>query len=210
MLTLNALFNIIGVLVVLAIAAFVFYFAVRDQKTDASTPAAKRRKTDAGVEATLRAVSRYAASHGFKVLRPAHFGTGERETALDAVVVTFGGLIGIRCFGYNGEIFANPGEQEWLWVTGESREKIPDPVALCAADARALRDVLMQDPKLRSVSVECLPVFTDKSVQISAPRSLSVLRRSQLISTLEQQKYLEDRGLDVDRVCALLEAARKA
>ena len=209
MLSLNALLNILGVLVVIAIAALVFYISVRDQNPDASAPAAKRRKTDAGVEATLRAVSRYAASHGFKMIRPAHFGVGERKTDLDAVVVTFGGLIGIRCFGYNGEIFANPGESEWLWVTGESREKIPDPVALCAADARALRDVLMQDAKLRSVPVECLPVFTDKAVQISAPRSLSLFRRNQLISTLEQQKYLEDRGLDVDRVCALLGAARR-
>ena len=125
------------------------------------------------------------------------------------MLVTFNGLVGVRCLGYNGEIFANPGEAEWLWVTGEGRERIPDPVAQCAADARALRDVLMQDTKLRSVPVECLPVFTDKSVQLSVPKSLSVLRRTQLIPLLEQQKYLEDRGLDVERVCALLEAARK-
>ena len=207
--SLNALLNIIGLIAIIAIAILIFYFAARSQNTDASTPGAKRQRTDAGVDATLRALSRYAASHGFKLLRPAHFCAGQREAELDAVLVTFNGLVGVRCLGYNGEIFANPGEAEWLWVTGEGRERIPDPVAQCAADARALRDVLMQDTKLRSVPVECLPVFTDKSVHLSVPKSLSVLRRTQLIPLLEQQKYLEDRGLDVDRVCALLEAARK-
>ena len=208
--TLNAVLNILGMIAILAIALLAFYFVARSQNTETAPAAAKRRRTDAGVDATLRTLSRYAASHGFKLLRPAHFSAGQRSAELDAVLVTFGGLIGVRCLGYNGEIFANPGERDWLWITAEGRERIPDPVAQCAADARALRDVLMQDPRLRSVPVECLPVFTDKKVQLSVPKSMPVLRRSQLNGTLEQQKYLEDRGLDVERVCALLEAARKS
>ena len=65
----------------------------------------------------------------------------------------------------------------------------------------------MQNPKLRNVPVECLPVFTDKSVQLAVPKSSRVFLQKDLMSTLEKEKYLEDKGLDQELVAGLLREA---
>lgn len=204
--TINAIINLVGVILIIAIAAGVFYFLSKSQADD-SAPAAKHAKEDSGVDQTLRGLSRYAASHGFQILKPAKITSGERTAELDAVIVTYCGVIGVRCLGYNGEIFSNSGESEWLWVTAEGRRRIADPIAQCAADARVLRDLLIREPKLKNVPVECLAVFTDKDVRLSVPKSMPVLRRKELMAQLEQNRYLEDKGIDANRITDLFRSA---
>lgn len=205
--TTNALLNTVGLIAILAVVFLIIYFISKNQGEEGPTNKAKRAQKDRGVDAAVKALNRYASLHNFCILQPAHLRCGEKAADLDAILVTFAGIIGVRCLGYNGEIFANSGESDWLWVTQESRTRIPDPVAQCAADARAIRDVLMQNPKLRNVPVECLPVFTDKSVQLAVPKSSRVFRQKDLMSTLEKEKYLEDKGLDQELVAGLLREA---
>lgn len=205
--TLNALINLIGILIIIVIVIAIFYFLSKNPSDDSGNSPAKHARENGGVDQTLRALSRYASSHGFQILRPAKITSGGKTAQLDAVLVTYCGVIGVRCLGYNGEVFANPGESEWLWVTAEGRRRFPDPVAQCAADARVLRDLLIREPKLKNIPVECLAVFTDKDVQLSIPKSVPILRRKDLIPQLEQSRYLEDKGIDADRVTALLKGA---
>ena len=204
--TTNALINLIGVIILIGIAVAVFYFLGKNQTDDSAAPA-KHARENGGVDQTLRALSRYAAAHGFQILRPAKITSGERTAELDAVLVTYCGVIGVRCLGYNGEVFANSGESEWLWVTAEGRRRFPDPVAQSAADARVLRDLLIREPKLKNVPVECLAVFTDKEVRLSVPKSVPILRRKELLAQLEQSRYLEDKGIDAARITELLKGA---
>lgn len=208
--TTNALLNTVGLIAILAVVFLIIYFISKNQGEEGPTNKAKRAQKDRGVDAAVKALNRYASLHNFCILQPAHLRCGEKAADLDAILVTFAGIIGVRCLGYNGEIFANSGESDWLWVTQESRTRIPDPVAQCAADARAIRDVLMQNPKLRNVPVECLPVFTDKSVQLAVPKSSRVFRQKDLMSTLEKEKYLEDKGLDQELIAGLLREACKS
>ena len=204
--TTNALINLIGLFLLIGIAVAVFYFLSKGQTDEGPSPA-KHARENGGVDQTLRALSRYASSHGFQILRPAKLTVGERTAELDAILVTYCGVIGVRCLGYNGEIFANSGESEWLWVTAEGRRRFPDPIAQCAADARVLRDLLIREPKLKNVPVECLAVFTDKDARLSVPKSIPVLRRKELLAQLEQSRYLEDKGIDAERITALLKEA---
>ncbi|MBC5582386.1 NERD domain-containing protein [Anaerofilum sp. BX8] len=205
--TTNALLNILGLVAVLAVVFLIIYFISKSKSEEGPTNTAKRAQKDRGVDAAVKALNRYASLHNFRILQPAHLHWGEKSAELDAIIVTFSGIVGVRCLGYNGEIFANSGEPDWLWVTQESRTRIPDPVAQCAADARVIRDVLMQNPKLRNVPVECLPVFTDKSVQLAVPKSSRIFRQKDLMSTLEKEKYLEDKGLDQETIATLLSDA---
>ena len=66
---------------------------------------------------------------------------------------------------------------------------------------------MIREPKLKNIPVECLAVFTDKDVQLSIPKSVPILRRKDLIPQLEQSRYLEDKGIDADRITALLKGA---
>lgn len=206
--SLTALLNILATVAVLALVFAIIYFVSRHENDDAANSnKARRASRDGGVGAALRALQRYASLHGFQYIQPAHLQSGGREADLDAILVTYSGVVGIRCLGYNGEVHANSGEPEWLWVTQESRVRIPDPVAQSAADVRVLRDILMKEPRFRNVAVECLPVFTDKTLQLAVPKSCSALRAKELIPLLNRDKYLADTGLDAGAVAELIRAA---
>lgn len=208
--TLNGWINLLVLVAVLAAICAAFFFLARKNGDEGPTNTAKKARADVGVEGVRRALSRYASLHGFTLLLDLPLQVNGETTRLDAVLVTYAGVVGVRCLGYNGEVFANSDEKEWLWVTQASRQRIPDPVAQCAADARAIRDLLMAEPRLRSLPVECLPVFTDKNLQLAVPKSVRVLRAKELIPTLDKEKYLQDTGCDKEAVAALLAAARQA
>ncbi|MDD2992687.1 MAG: NERD domain-containing protein [Pygmaiobacter sp.] len=208
----TAILNIAGAIVVLAIVLLVFFFILRSQNDDGPRPDKHKPHTDGGVAKMVAALGRYASMHGFVMIAPAALQGKEKECQLDAVLVTYAGVIGVRCMGHNGEIFANTGESDWLWVTSKGRSPLPDPVAQGAADVRVLRDVLMQNGKgaLRNIPVECLTVFTDKTVQLAVPKSTPIYRRKELLSLLESEKYLQDKGIDLPAVAAALKSAAGA
>ncbi|MPN21747.1 hypothetical protein SDC9_169127 [bioreactor metagenome] len=95
-------------------------------------------------------------------------------------------------------------------MTSKGRNSLPDPVGQAAADVRVLRDVLMQNSALRNIPVECLTVFTDKAVQLAVPKSIPIYRRKELLSLLESEKYLQDKGIDLTAVAAVLKSAAGA
>ena len=140
--TLNALINLIGILIIIVIVIAIFYFLSKNPSDDSGNSPAKHARENGGVDQTLRALSRYASSHGFQILRPAKITSGGKTAQLDAVLVTYCGVIGVRCLGYNGEVFANPGESEWLWVTAEGAPPFSRPgrpvCRRCAGSERSL------------------------------------------------------------------------
>jgi len=206
----TAILNIAGVLVVLVIVLLVFFFILRSQNDDGPRKDKHKPHTDGGVANMVSALGRYASMHGFVMIAPAALQSKDKECKLDAVLVTYAGVVGVRCMGHNGEIFANSGESEWLWVTSEGRNSLPDPVGQAAADVRVLRDLLMQNSALRNIPVECLTVFTDKTVQLAVPKSIPIYRRKELLSLLESEKYLQDKGIDLPAVAAVLKSAAGA
>ena len=206
----TAILNIVGALVILAIVLLAFFFILRSQNDEGPRRDKHKPHTDGGVAQMVSALGRYASMHGFVILAPAVLQSKDKECRLDALLVTYAGVVGVRCMGHNGEIFANSGENEWLWVTSKGRNPLPDPVAQAAADVRVLRDALMQNSALRNIPVECLTVFTDKDVQLAVPKSIPIYRRKELLSLLENEKFLQDKGIDLPAVAAVLKSAAGA
>ena len=154
-----------------------------------------------GVDKLLGSLRRYASTHNFTLLENVTLG----EDKLDAVLVTYSGVVGVRCYGYNGQIFANPGDREWFWKAADESERFTAPAEHTAADTRTLRDKLFAAGQ-KKIKVETLAVFTSPSVSMAVPKSIYPLRSKELLSLLENDQYLEDTGLDKDAVVAALKA----
>ena len=170
---------------------------------------AKKAKSQDGVDKAVSALRRYATNHDFGFVAPVKLALGDKTVELDAAIVTYNGVVGVRCIGRNGEIFANPGDKEWLWVNGASREKFANPVDSCAADVRVLRDILIANGQ-RAAKVECHTVFTSSAVSLAVPKSTPIWRDSRsLLNALAADKYMEDKGIDKDAIVRILSGEAK-
>lgn len=199
-------------MLILAVVCLVMVFVVKMMaSTDDANGQKKTKKTQTedGVDKTIAALRRYAAAREFGFIAPATVKNGDKTAELSAIIVTYNGVVGVRCIGRNGEVFANPGDKNWLWVSGDKRETFESPVDACAADVRVLRDVLAK-AGLRTVKVECHPVFTSSAVSLAVPKSTPVWRTArEFTAQLGAEKYMEDTGLDKNAVMtALAEAAK--
>lgn len=165
---------------------------------------------EAGADTAVAAARRFARSNGFVCLAPAKLTGKGRAARLDAVVIGYFGVLGVKAYGFNGEIYGAPGEEEWLQVSpGGERRKFANPVNEANADVRVLRDVLFT-ARLKNVPVEVLCVFTDPKAQMAVSRGAGVFTLKAFKAQLEKDKYLEDKGFEPDKVRAALEAAMES
>ncbi|MEG1932476.1 MAG: hypothetical protein RR075_05140, partial [Pygmaiobacter sp.] len=152
----NTIMNGLSMVLVLGVMMVLLVMVLKQQNADDSTAGTvKKAVEDGGVDKMLAALRRYATMHDFVLLTPAKVKSGEKVADLDALLVTYAGVVGVKCLGMNGQVFANPGDENWLRVAGDTRESFRNPLDVRAADVRVLRDVLAE-AKLRTVKIECL------------------------------------------------------
>lgn len=151
-----------------------------------------------GTKKGLAVVKRFARDIDARLIVPARFTRGERTVDLDALVIGYFGILGVRLYGYEGTVYGNASGDNWLLVTpaGE-RLYFADPVAGCSADMRGVRDVLFES-KMKTVPVTVLHAFVDAKVQIAVPRSMSCMDLKSLRQELGRESYRQDIGLDLD------------
>lgn len=198
------------ILTVVCVVMVIVIKMMASSKDDSNGPKQmKKTQTEDGVDKAVAALRRYASAHEFGFVAPLTVACGEKTAELSALIVTYNGVIGVRCIGRNGEVFANPGDKEWLWVAGEHRETFENPVDACAADVRVLRDILAK-AGLRGVKVECHSVFTSPKVSLAVPKSIPTWRTARdFTAQLSADKYMEDTGIDKNAVLAALNEAAK-
>lgn len=185
-----------------AMFAFIIMGMKWFEKNDEDSKKPKFAKTAAkaeGRDKLLGSLRRYAATHNFTLLENVSLG----EEQVDAVLVTHAGVVSVRCYGYNGQVFANPGDREWFWQAAGESERFTAPAERTAADTRALREKLFA-AGMKKVKVESLAVFTSPGVSLAVPKSSYPLRSKELLNLLEQDRYMEDTGLDKEAVAAAL------
>lgn len=79
---------------------------LRQTEDNSNNEKVKKQRDDDGVSKTLAALGRYASLHDFTLITPAKVQSGDKATDLDALLVTYAGVVGIKCIGYNGQIYA--------------------------------------------------------------------------------------------------------
>ncbi len=189
---------------VLALALLVFVLYTQNKKKTQKVASGTGR----GKAKAAQMAARFARSNGYRCIAPAHFTGGKAETTLDAVVVGYFGVLGVRALDYGGNIYGSVGEDEWVQIAGkeETRTVFENPIKQAAADVRVIRDALFA-AKLKKVPVEVVCVFTDPKVQLALPKNTGHYTMTTFKPLLRREKYVEDAGIDLDAVEKAIRAA---
>jgi hypothetical protein len=190
-------------LVVLGGLAMGIYLLYRRGKKRAAMPAPRGACAGRAV-GPLRG---FARSNRFCFIAPARLARGGAFASLDALVIGYFGILGLKALGYNGEVYGSADDKQWLQVSGDGqRTPFPNPISEASADVRIIRDALSAS-KFRQVPVEVVCVFTNKKAQLAIPRSTGHLTVKEFKKLLQKDKYLEDTGLELGPVEEAIRAA---
>lgn len=155
-------------------------------------------------EAVVRQLRRYAAANDFKVISPVNIQGSKTSADLDALLVGWFGILGVKCLGYGGTVYGQAGDEEWVQDMAGQRRIFKNPLRRAEESARAVRDVLF-GAKIKSVPVETIVVFTGKKTELALPRSCGHYTLDQFSSYLKSAHFEEDKKVDVQKVAAVFE-----
>lgn len=198
---------IVTVVVVGGVFALLMYMNYKKNNPDKKLGKNKTAPRQQGASRATGPLANFARANQFRLIAPAHFVRGSAKAKLDGLVVGYFGVLGVIALGYNGEIYGTPEDETWVQVGPDGvRNTFKNPVDEASEAVRAVRDALFE-AKMKKIPVEVVYVFTDPSVQLALPRSLAPLRVKDFKDLLRRDKYMEDCGLDMDKVEAALKAA---
>ena len=104
-------------------------------------------------------------------------------------MVTPGGVVGLNCFGFAGEI--HPGDQpndQWRQHINHTDNRIPNPVTASEKQQVLLRRA-MDRAGLSGIPVEVIAVFTSKEARLTGISAQKCFDRDGMIAYLEQERY---------------------
>ena len=188
---------------VISVIGFAIFMVVYKKKH----PTAKdNRGRDHQAQKATGALRRFAHSNGYRFLGPVVLG----ETRLDALAIGVFGILGVKAYGYNGEIYGSAQDKEWLRVGyGDVRERFPNPVLEANRDVQALRSVL-QKTRARNVPIEVVPVFVNPKAELAVGRGSGILTIKEFKSLLGRDKYQQEKGVDMQKAEEAISAANEA
>ncbi len=192
------------ILLVGVIAVSVVGFAIFMIYNRKKNPTAKNNRPRAyGVGAAIGPLRHFARSYHFPFLAPVPLAGAQ----VDAVVVGEFGIMAVKAYGYNGNIYGTANEKEWLRVGYEdTRETFPNPILEANRDVQALRGAL-QKSKYRSVPIEVVVVFTHPKAELAVGRNSGVLTVKELKKLVGKEKYQQNKGVDPEKVMQALQEA---
>lgn len=185
-----------GVAVLAAGAALVLY-----KKLHPRTEDSERRKVS-------RALRSFAAPRGYKVIDSPVLVSNGLSGWADHILVGYFGVLLVYDLCYAGEYFGGPDEEQWVIADEGKRYSVPNP-SRAAAQCSGRVLTLCRDAGHR-VPVEQVAVITFNGKKtISYIKSPEVIKMGKLRGYLNRARFDEDRGVNVEAVTAVLEAARK-
>lgn len=194
----------IEILVPLTLIVIVITVVILFSERDKSNTGPRRAKADANTAAAVKLLKSFAARSQSRVLGPVTLKKGDKTAQLDGVLVGYFGVLGLKTFGYNGQVYGTPKDAHWLWVSANKRENFDNPIEECALAARIMREALM-NAGVRNPDCEATYVFTAPKLELCIPRSVGAMTLKELKSYLRKEKFHADKGYDLDVLCKALE-----
>ena len=125
----------------------------------------------------------------YTLVYPGTIKEGSELTTTLALVVTPGGVVGLNCFGFAGQI--TPGDKpadQWRQHINHTDNRIPNPITASEKQQVLLRRA-MDKAGLNGIPVEVIAVFTSKEAQISGALGQKCFDRDGMIAYLEQERF---------------------
>ncbi len=192
------IFSII-LMIVIVLLGFLLYYFVQSRKNPSARQNQAREYAGQKAASVLR---RFSKSNGYRFLSNLSL---ENGTTLNGLCVGEFGLLGIKTYGYNGNIYGNVNDKKWLRVGhSNSREYFPNPLLEANQDIQALRKRL-QNTKARNTPIEIVVVFTNPKVELATEKNSNVLQMKGLSRLLSQDKYQKQNGVQQDLVADTLQ-----
>ena len=198
--------QIAAVVVVIAIFGVAVYLLSPARKTEKAAKAGPIPDDEhENAEAVLRQLRRYAATNEFRVVEPVRIENSKASADLDALLVGWFGVLGVKCLGYGGTIYGQSSDAEWVQEMNGQRRMFANPLKRAEQSARAVRQALFE-AKIKNVPVETVVVFTGKKTQLALPRSGGHYTIEQFSTYLKSVHFEEDKKVEVEPVAAALSA----
>lgn len=190
-------------IVVVVVGLGIYFFSpLRGAKKEKHKPLPQDEHN--GADIVLRQLKRYAATNEYKVIAPVAI-EGTRHTAdLDALLVGWFGILGVKCLGYGGTVYGQAKDEQWVQEVNGNRRTFENPLMRAQKSAQAIRDVLFA-AKVKNIPVETIVVFTGKKTELALPRSTGHYTLDQFTSYLKSTRFEEDKKVEVEPVAALFE-----
>lgn len=196
-----------SVMIAVVVALLVFFIYKKMQPGKASNGRLDGREHDN--DKAVGALKGFTRSNDFRLIAPAYITSNGLSAKLDGVAVGYFGVLGLISLGYDGQIYGEASEKTWVQVgDNDQRNRFDNPILEASAAVRTLRDVLFTN-NLKKVPVEVVYVFSNPKAQLALPRSIAPMRLREFKSALKRDRYLDDTGLDLDKVEAALKSAVK-
>ena len=200
------MFAYIAIVVGVAVMGLIYFITSKTSNPSAKYNRGRDYKTDKAVSAARS----FARSNGFRFLGPVTLSSGGHTAHIDAMIIGYFGILGVKAYGYNQTIYGAADDKEWLQVGYQrKRHTFPNPVLEASADVRVVRDALLK-AKLKQVPLEVVCVFTHPKVQMTVPKNVGQLTFPEYKAVLEKSKYLEDKGLEPEKIEAAIRAVEIA
>ncbi|MDL2324135.1 NERD domain-containing protein [Ruminococcaceae bacterium OttesenSCG-928-A16] len=195
---------VVSLIILVGMLGLLLWYIYRRRNPKQGAP---KSSTD-NIGAAVSAARWFAQTNGYRIIAPYTLTRGEKTTTLDALVIGYFGVLGVKALGYNGEVYGDADEEEWLQVGAkETRTYFANPIRQAAADVRLLRDALFAH-KLKQVPVEVVCVFTSPRAQLALPRSTGHYTLKEFKALLRKDKYQQDNGFDVEKVEKALQTGK--
>lgn len=192
---------IVLVVVIFGVAVYLLSPTRKSEKPGKTGPLPDDEHENA--EAVLRQLRRYAATNEFRVVEPVHIENSKASADLDALLVGWFGVLGVKCLGYGGTIYGQASDAEWVQEINGQRRVFANPLKRAEQSARAVRQALFE-AKIKNVPVETVVVFTGKKTQLALPRSCGHYTIEQFSAYLKSVHFEEDKKVEVEPVAAAL------
>ena len=185
-----------------ALAIFAGFPKINEWRKKRMGAAAKGLHSQQSEGKAVAIAKRFARSHSFVFINKPRLSANGRDANLDALVIGYFGILGVKAMGYGGTIYGSADEKVWVYKTDDAnRREFPNPLQEAAVDIRVIRDILFAS-KMKTVPVEVVAVFTNENAALALPKQTGHYTLKEFRALLSKEKYLKDTGLDLEKLTA--------
>lgn len=160
----------------------------------------KRNSQEHSIRVLKKVLSGYVRKYEGRVIYSIDLASSKTSGSADAILIGwFGALVLVGC-DYSGDLYVDDAKAASMTqIVKTEREKHDNPFLQASKAAKAVNEML-REKKVYRVPVESAVVFTGSGAKPNIPPSIPHFTPKQLKKALSGGRFIEDKGVDADKV----------